>query len=326
MDRIIITDTQGREKAFFSELCEADIDIGGENDFSLTIPVNVWNEHEMGFDSRFYIPGTEIGGIIQDYTVITKDRSIKATGDVFRGLLKNHIIEPPEGEAYLLVNGDANDIIKMLTADYDGLFAVEQNSGIQINNYQFSRYVSVLDGITKMLGDNGARLHIESSHNEDKYLKIKLGARKINDYSDTLIYGSDNRVNFKARDYRRGINHLICLGQGELEERLVLHLYVQKDGTIGKDKYYTGLSERTEVYEYSSVEDIEKLEESGRERLKKLLNYQKIEIVPDEVIAEIGDIVGGQEEITRISIKKPITRKIVKVSSGKQRITCKVGD
>ena len=99
MDRIIITDTQGREKAFFSELCEADIDIGGENDFSLTIPVNVWNEHEMGFDSRFYIPGTEIGGIIQDYTVITKDRSIKATGDVFRGLLKNHIIEPPEGEA-----------------------------------------------------------------------------------------------------------------------------------------------------------------------------------------------------------------------------------
>ena len=48
---------------------------------------------------------------------------------------------------------------------------------------------------------------------------------------------------------------------------------VQKDGSIGKTPYYTGLEENEAVYEFSSA-DKEKLEEDGAKRLKELQNYK----------------------------------------------------
>ena len=54
------------------------------------------------------------------------------------------------------------------------------------------------------------------------------------DYSDYITYSQDYNIDFTIRDYRRGINHLICAGKGQNEERIVVHLYVQKDGSIGK--------------------------------------------------------------------------------------------
>jgi hypothetical protein len=31
-----------------------------------------------------------------------------------------------------------------------------------------------------------------------------------------------------------GVNHLICLGSGELQNRIVVHLYVDADGNISQ--------------------------------------------------------------------------------------------
>lgn len=52
----------------------------------------------------------------------------------------------------------------------------------------------------------------------------------ITDWSDTLEYSQDGHMDFSTRDYRRGNKHLICAGKGDGADRLVVHLYVQKDG------------------------------------------------------------------------------------------------
>ena len=120
-----------------------------------------------------------------------------------------------------------------------------------------------------------------------------------------------------------GINHLVCAGEGQNEERVVLHLYVQEDGSVGKTKYYAGLLERTAVYDFSSA-DMEQLEEDGAKRLKELQNYKSIDVTVEDMELELGDIIGGREQVTGTEIKKPIVRKILKIKGGKAEVEYKV--
>ena len=67
-----------------------------------------------------------------------------------------------------------------------------------------------------------------------------------------------------------------------------------------------------------------KLEEYGTKRLKDLQNYKSIDVTVDDVDLEIGDIVGGYEEITGTSLQKPVTRKIISMKKGKITIDYEV--
>ena len=90
-----------------------------------------------------------------------------------------------------------------------------------------------------------------------------------------------------------------------------------------RDRYYTGLEENEAVYEFSSA-DKEKLEEDGAKRLKELQNYKSIDVNVEGIDLEIGDIVGGYEEITGTRLQKPIVRKIIKTKNGKTTTEYKV--
>ena len=80
-------------------------------------------------------------------------------------------------------------------------------------------------------------------------------------------------------------------------------------------------------YDYSSAESLEELEKGGIQRLRELSNYKSLKIGLNEIDAQIGDIVGGEEQITGISMKTQITNIIVKIDTkGKLTITHKVGD
>lgn len=75
--------------------------------------------------------------------------------------------------------------------------------------------------------------------NHDPF-RVLVSAVKASNYSEELQYDGDDNINVTVRDYGRGINHLICLGAGELAERTVIHLYAQLDGSIGTKQYYKG--------------------------------------------------------------------------------------
>ena len=65
----------------------------------------------------------------------------------------------------------------------------------------------------------------------------------IVDYSQQIEFSSDMRLNYTMHMEGDGVNHLICLGQGELKNRIVRHLYVDQNGNIGSTQYYTGVDE-----------------------------------------------------------------------------------
>ncbi len=211
-------------------------------------------------------------------------------------------------------------VLKEITG---ALGTVGGSTGVILKNWQVDRYITLYDAIMKFLNANGYRLQIESKKDGTDFGYVSIQAVPVKDYSDTVRYDQDCHVDFNIRDYRRGINHLVCAGEGQNEERVVLHLYVQKDGSVGKTKYYAGLLERTAVYDFSSA-DMEQLEEDGTKRLKELQNYKSIDVTVEDMELELGDIIGGREQVTGTEIKKPIVRKILKIKDGKAEVEYKV--
>lgn len=317
----IITDRH-REDIGYADGIRLDLEVGDTNDFELNTDIR----SEIDYGAILYIPGTEYGGLLEDREVSTKKQEITWTGYTFRGLLTQKIVEPPRGEDYLVLNGEINTVLKGLIGEQFGnLFTVEEaNTGITLKNWKVDRYATLYDAIMKILEAHNLRLQIQAEKPEgNEHVTVHLKAVPVMDYSDYITYSQDYNIDFTIRDYRRGINHLICAGKGQNEERIVVHLYVQKDGGIGKSKYYQGLDERTALYDFSSA-DLEKLEEDGVKRLKELMNYKEVNVEVKDADLELGDIIGGYEQITGTEVKKPIVRKILKIEDGEAKIEYKV--
>jgi hypothetical protein len=119
-----------------------------------------------------------------------------------------------------------------------------------------------------------------------------------------------------VEQYSQKVNHLVCLGKGDLAAREVIHLYVDQFGRIGSTQYYTGVDEYAETYDNSSTEN---LESDGIKKLKELLSTDKAEIDVAETespMYDIGDIVGATELKTGVKVAETVTQKIVKIQNG----------
>ena len=324
----IIADEKRMELGFLSSSAELDVDLSyetnnkeGVNDGELTV-----KDDPVTYGYYIFCPGTEYGGCIMDLKRKTSSDSKTWYFDTWRRMLGQSIIEPPAGEAYLNVSGDANTVLKGLLLDrFGGFFIVpDELSGIEINS-QFDRYTTLLDGVTKLFKAHGAKIRITAVQGgPGEPFEVQVEAVPINDFSEEIEYSQDNRVNLTLRDNRRGINHLICLGTGELTERMVRHLYVQKDGTIGNTKYYTGLDERTAVFDYPNAEEENELLESGKEKLASLMNYKKLEMSVEDLELDIGDIIGGRDRETGLYLAKPVVNKVLKIKNGRETVAYKV--
>ena len=156
--------------------------------------------------------------------------------------------------------------------------------------------------------------------------KVVLSALPSVDYSESEQFDND-QVAMKIEKSLNFVNHLVCLGKGELTERLVLHLYADAQKNIGKVQTFYGLDEIEKTYE-SNSDTIEKLEEDGLKKFSEMLTDGKNDVNFDAEGAEydIGDIVGSKEIITGIEVKERITKKIVSVNKGTTQIEYKVGE
>ena len=299
---------------------EIDIAIGEENDYEIKIPRDEWRP-EYTFGNVFYVKDTEYGGIVGEVDTSTAEDTISLLGRTWRGMLDKKIIRPPAGQDYRKVSGELNTVLGDLIAEqFDDYFVVSQDdTGVSLTNYQFDRYCTLLAGATKMLQSVGCRLRItykQQERGQPGY--VELSAVPVVDYSEKIELSQDSQLNFTFKNCRNGVNHLICLGKGELQERQVIDLYVQEDGSIGKEPYYTGIREIAETYEDTSSETDE-LEEKGREKLLELMNSTSFEMDVESlgVDVEVGDIIGGRDYLTGMYAKKPIVKKIYRVEDGK---------
>ena len=312
---LILATSDGRELRTVWD--DIDFDIGGENNFELALDYPSWNaDFKQG--ALLYVPGTEYGGIIKDVEGMTETDQIFVRGYTWRGYLAHRIIEPPSGADYKTVSGELNAVIAEVIGNSLGsLFVVsDTDTGVTVT-YRFNRYVTVNDGLTAMLATKGYRLDIQYVQTETGgYVQIQ--ALPAGNYGSDIEISQDSRLNFMSRDYRMGVNHLICLGIGELAQRTVIHLYADANGNISQTQTITGLNEIVEVFDNPGA-DSEVLLTTGTERFKTLLNFKSFQAAlkdVDDLDLYLGDTFTGRDYITGNVVTKPIVEKIVKRENG----------
>lgn len=292
-----------------------------ENNFELL--TNISN-HVCEAGWFVYLEGTEYGGKISKIRVDTENSSLAYCGKTWHGILENKVLEPDSGMDYLTVSGEANAILGELVQrmGLGELFkASSLNSGINVK-YQFWRYVAGYTGIKKMLQSAGAKLKMTF---KEGY--VVLYAEPIVDYSQNDEFDSD-QINFVIEKDYEPVNHLICLGQGELAERTVIHLYCDAAGNISETQSFFGVDEVAATYDNNSVEDAETLRSEGIEYLKELRGACELADVFLDASSEydILDYVGARDNVTKITMAKQIVKKIVTIKDNAVKIDYKVGE
>lgn len=284
------------------------VDVNGDRTFSVQIARNNWYK-ELTFSSLIYIMGTEYGGIIGEVLTDTTLDYVELKGLSWRGRLAKKIIQPPAGSDYKTVSGELHTVMKsLIEPEFNGLFVVSQeDTGVTVSNYQFERYCTLYDGLVKMLKSKGYRLQLSFRREQGEPGYLYIETVPIVDYSNRIELSRDCQLNYTMDDKRDGVNHLIVTGKGEMQDRNVLHLYVQENGTIGSQQYYTGLQEIAEVYENTSTETDE-LQSKSEERLQELMNKKtfKMDVAALGIDISIGDIVGGRDYLTGMYMAKPV--------------------
>lgn len=322
-DFLIVADPSGKElrALLFSGY---DFEVGKEEN-SFEIQIKRQEYKYIPDRARIYIPGTEYGGLFRELNTNTREDIIAPGGITWRGMMQKKIIEPPAGQDYATDSGELNSIIKArVETALPGLFIGSENdTGVSVTNFQYDRYCTLEAGLAKLLKSKGYRLNIEYSQPEKA---VVVSAVPIVDYSKDIEFSSDMRLDYIMNMQGDGVNHLICLGKGELADRVVYHLYADKDGNITTTPYYTGINEITEIYDYAGAE-LEDLIQSGTDRLEELMNKNRFQItINSGTEISIGDIVGGRDYLSGMTMKSPITGKILKWENGFKTIEYKLED
>lgn len=301
-----------------------DVDLNDGQDFEMRLPMDYYTE-DIEDKGRLFVPGTEFGGMVGGIKTQTATDEVLITGRSWRGILAKKVIKPPAGQSHKIVSGDAGIIIGNLIEEQGigSLFFVQPAAGVAVQNYQFDRYTTLLSGIEKMLKTVNCRINLEYVQQEKGMPGyVGLSVSQIRNLSQQIELSQDSRLDFTFSETKNGVNHLVCLGKGELAERVVVDLYIQQDGSIGSAQHYFGLDEVAEVYEDTSAEDQAALTERGTEKLKELTSRQEFEMSVDalDMQVDIGDIIGGRDYITGMYMEKPVTNKIYTEENGTAKI------
>ncbi len=233
-----------------------------ENDFELELNLS---EHCMEPGFYIYAENTEYGGVVDGIYVDNGNQIVKYRGRTWHGILAKSVILPDDD--YLVVSGDANEIIGDLITrqGLDDLFSVAaESSGVEVAEYSF-RYNDVYHGILDMLKEYHGKISFTWRNG-----KVELSCHLAIDFTNDDEWDS-SQIEFEISQNARPTNHLVCLGQGDLSDRAVIHLFTDADGNIQpyanenpmEDADYIldesqqvlfDVDEVAEVYDYPSAE------------------------------------------------------------------------
>lgn len=304
---------------------DLDIEFGSSTDSENTFEINTATIQSLE-PYGFYIDGTEIGGIFEYSFASTENDYQTLQGFSWRGLMSKSIIMPPSGsDYYTITSTEANTAIATLLENVlGGFFTVStEDSGLTIDSYQFPLYINTLDGIETMLESYGYRLHIWAEKSAvGEPVSINVEAVEATQVSG--VYNVDNRIPMNFTINNMGINHLICGGSGELQNREIVDLYINSSGAVSQTQYYTGFAERIAFYDYPTAESTQDLIDYGTERLLELASYKSMNMkAPSDYDLNIGDTVRGVfPDLTEII--SPIVNIIYKIEEGLTTVEYKI--
>ena len=290
-----------------------DFSVGVENTWSLDVPLPT----PVSEGCLVHVDGTEFCGVVDDYETVTGSGVATISGRTVQGVLATNVICPPEGSDRLSVSGDANECIAAVLENVGlGLpFQVAAGeSGVRVD-CELDRFVDAYAGIASMLDASGAKLVVEVSG-----ARVTLGAapRRVEVGYD----GETSRVRVRRS---RAVNHLVCLGSGELQEREVIHLYADEHGNVGTTQRIFGMAHMAAVYDYNNA-DAAELRSEGEKKLSEMQSADAASI--DDAVAgawDVGDVVGARFGDDGAVVSEVVTEKIARVSGRSVVVEYKTG-
>ncbi|MDO4596553.1 MAG: hypothetical protein Q4B30_06285 [Coriobacteriaceae bacterium] len=317
---LVVSAPDGRDIGSTSRF-DLDLSFGdGGNNFELSCP-----DLPISRGCLVSIDGTEYGGVVDAAEQETEggETSVVWKGRTWQGVLAAKVLEPDRGQDYLHVSGDANAVLTRLIArmGLQSLFAVPKSRASVSVDHTFERYTDGYAGIRKMLRASSAKLMLRR---EDGITRI--WAEPIRQLGDAI---DSDLIDFTAERMWRPVNHLVCLGTGELRNRTVLHLYADDRGNVSERQSLFGADEVAETYDYSNA-DMAKLREDGTKKLREYQQQGAVDVsVADGLELYVGDVVTGSAHGAGVvdgSVTAPVVKKIVRARDGAVEVSYEVGD
>ena len=287
-----------------------------ENSFELTCAPHVAPEAGQ----HVFVDGTEYGGIVDE---VGYDAGREASGTVtckgrtWHGVLAGKRLLPDSGSGYLSVSGKTGDVLASLIErmGLSGLFSAASDDS-QVS-YTFERFCDGYGGLKALAKANGRKVAMRR-----KGSKVELSLPPAVDYADKV---DSDLLDFTLTSVHRCVNHLVCCGTGELENRAVVHFYADAAGNVSHTQTLFGVDEICALYDYSNADE-EKLEEEGRKKLKEYQTQGSIEVdVHEDIDVDVGDVVSARDNAHGRTVSAEVAKKLVKVERGVATFSYEVG-
>ena len=251
-----------------------DFDATGEKNFEITI-----DEFLLKKDYWFFIPETEIGGIVDSVTVNTADNSVKYMGRNFRGILNDKTISVPRDFDYVSIQGDITDAINELIAeaelsDYFTCLSADVYDVSTEIDYAFEPFCSLYDGIIGLAESINFKLIFAYNVSTNK---VEITPMLSENFTDFLTYTKNSSVNLELEDNAMATNHFVLVGYND-NKRYQIDLYVNENAQImdyatvlspikdsqyildNRNQVFFGIDEKTSVSVTDSISPIENYE------------------------------------------------------------------
>lgn len=296
---------------------ELDLAFGSdENSFELTCAADAApSEGQFAF-----IDGGEYGGVVDEASYDAgRDAAgaVTCKGRTWHGILAGKRLLPNSGSGYLSVSGKAGAVVASLISRM-GLSAVfSAASDDAAVSYTFDRFTDGYSGLKALAKANGRKLAMRR-----KGSKVELSLPPVVDYADKV---DSDLLDFTLTSVHRCVNHLVCAGTGELENRAVVHFYADAKGNVSHKQTLFGVDEIAALYDYSNA-DVEKLEEEGRKKLAEYQTQGSVEVdAHDDIDVDVGDVISARDNAHGRTVAATVAKKVVKVSRGVATYSYEVG-
>lgn len=296
---------------------ELDLAFGSdENSFELTCAADAApSEGQFAF-----IDGGEYGGVVDEASYDAgrdAEGTVTCKGRTWHGILAGKRLLPNSGSGYLSVSGKANAVLASLISRM-GLSAVfSAASDDTAVSHTFDRFCDGYSGLKALAKANGRKLAMRR-----KGSKVELSLPPVVDYANKV---DSDLLDFTLTTVHRCVNHLVCAGTGELENRAVVHFYADAKGNVSHKQTLFGVDEISALYDYSNADEA-KLEEDGRKKLAEYQTAGSVEVdVHEDIDVDVGDVISARDSAHGRTVAATVAKKVVKVSRGVATYSYEVG-
>ena len=301
------------------ELADFTLDLAfgsDENAFSLECEA----AHAPEEGQFVFIDGTEYGGVVDEVTYEAgreASGAVLCKGRTWHGILAGKRLLPDSGSGHLSVSGKAGDALASLIErmGLSGLFSADSDDTSV--SYTFDRFVDGYSGLKDMAKANGRKVAMRRKDG-----KVEISLPPAVDYANKV---DSDLLDFTLTSVHRCVNHLVCAGTGELENRAVVHFYADAAGNVSHTQSLFGVDEIAALYDYSNADE-EKLEEEGKKKLKEYQTQGSVEVeAHDDIDVDVGDVISARDNAHGRTVTATVAKKIVKVSRGVATYSYEVG-